>query len=131
MNTRCVQALPALALCAACLLAPAPRRAQGVSDAERKGIGNCYDANIPGPRLRRLPRLPHYLGLGLTLGGITMKRAAVLGISTLGLILIILLVLFLLGAFPGFGMHSYGYGPSGLLLVVLIVVVVLIATNRL
>ena len=60
-----------------------------------------------------------------------MKRAAVLGISTLGLILIILLVLFLLGAFPGFGLHSYGYGPSGLLLVVLIVVVVLIATNRL
>jgi Protein of unknown function (DUF3309) len=60
-----------------------------------------------------------------------MKRAAMLGISTLGIILIILLVLFLLGAFPAVGLHSYGYGPSGLLLVVLIVVVVLIATNRL
>ena len=60
-----------------------------------------------------------------------MKRAAALGISTLGLVPMILLVLFLLGAFPAFGLHSYGYGPSGLLLVVLIVVVVLIATNRL
>ena len=60
-----------------------------------------------------------------------MKRAAALGISTLGIILVILLVLFLLGAFPAFGLHGYGYAPSGLLLVVLIVVIVLLATNRL
>jgi hypothetical protein len=62
---------------------------------------------------------------------VLMKRAAVLGISTLGIILIILLVLLLLGAFPTFGFHGYGYAPSGLLLVVLIVIVVLVATNRL
>jgi hypothetical protein len=60
-----------------------------------------------------------------------MKRAAVLGMSTLGIILLILLVLFLVGAFPAVGLHSYGYAPSGLLLVLLIILIVLIATGRL
>ena len=45
----------------------------------------------------------------------------------LGTILIILLVLFLLGALPTWG-HSrnWGYGPSGLLGLILVVVVVLV-----
>lgn len=51
---------------------------------------------------------------------------------TLGTILLIVLVLFLIGAFPSWG-HSrnWGYGPSGLVGVALIVVVVLLATGRL
>lgn len=50
------------------------------------------------------------------------------GISTVGIILLIVLFLVL------FGGHSYvnwGYGPSGLVGVLLIVVLVLVLTNRL
>ncbi len=45
----------------------------------------------------------------------------------LGTILIILLVLFLLGALPTWG-HSrnWGYGPSGLLGAILVIVVILV-----
>ncbi len=51
---------------------------------------------------------------------------------TLGTILLIVLVLFLIGAFPSWGhSRSWGYGPSGLVGVALIVVVVLLATGRL
>lgn len=48
-------------------------------------------------------------------------------------ILIVLLVLALLGAFPlGAGYNAnWGYGPSGLLGVILIVVVVLLVAGRL
>ena len=53
------------------------------------------------------------------------------GQQRMALVLIILLVLMLLGALPGFSTHSYGYGPSGLLGVVLIVVLVLFLTGRL
>lgn len=51
---------------------------------------------------------------------------------SLGTILLILLILLLVGAFPGWG-HSanWGYGPSGILGVVLVVVVVLLITGRL
>ncbi len=46
---------------------------------------------------------------------------------SIGLILLIVLVLFLVGAFPSWG-HSrnWGYGPSGVIGVVLVVVVVLL-----
>jgi hypothetical protein len=50
---------------------------------------------------------------------------------TLGTILLIVLILFLVGAFPSWG-HSrnWGYGPSGFVGVALIVVIVLLATGR-
>ena len=50
---------------------------------------------------------------------------------SIGVILLIVLILLLVGAFPSWG-HSrgWGYGPSGLLGVALIVVVVLLATGR-
>ncbi len=50
--------------------------------------------------------------------------------STLGIILIVILVLLLLGAFPSWG-HSrnWGYGPSGLIGVLLIIVIILALTG--
>ena len=50
----------------------------------------------------------------------------------MGLILLIVLVLLLVGVFPGWR-HSrgWGYGPSGLLGVVLIVVLILFLMGRL
>lgn len=52
--------------------------------------------------------------------------------AVLGTILIILLVLFLIGALPRWG-HSanWGYGPSGLVGLILIIVVVLLLLGRL
>lgn len=49
----------------------------------------------------------------------------------IGTILLIVLVLLLVGAFPSWG-HSrnWGYGPSGFVGVALIVVVVLLATGH-
>jgi hypothetical protein len=50
---------------------------------------------------------------------------------TLGTILIILLILALIGAIPNWGYsRSWGYGPSGLLLMLLILVLVLAALGR-
>jgi hypothetical protein len=50
----------------------------------------------------------------------------------LGTILIILLILFLIGALPRWGYSSgWGYGPSGLLGLILIVVVILLLLGRL
>jgi hypothetical protein len=50
----------------------------------------------------------------------------------LGTILIILLILFLIGALPRWGYSSgWGYGPSGILGLILIVVVVLLLLGRL
>jgi hypothetical protein len=50
----------------------------------------------------------------------------------LGTILIILLILFLVGALPRWGYSSgWGYGPSGLLGIILIVVVILLLTGNL
>ncbi len=49
----------------------------------------------------------------------------------LGTILLVVLILLLLGAFPSWPhSRSWGYGPSGLLGVVLIVVIVLLLTGR-
>jgi hypothetical protein len=49
----------------------------------------------------------------------------------LGTILIILLILALIGAFPRWGYSSgWGYGPSGLFGVLLIVVIILALSGR-
>ena len=49
----------------------------------------------------------------------------------LGTILIILLILFLIGALPRWGQSAnWGYGPSGILGLVLIVVVILLLLGR-
>jgi hypothetical protein len=51
---------------------------------------------------------------------------------TIGTILLIILILLLLGAFPSWPhSRSWGYGPSGILGVVLIVVIVLLLMGRL
>lgn len=50
----------------------------------------------------------------------------------LGTILIILLILFLLGALPNWGWsRGWGYGPSGLLGLILIIVIILLLTGYL
>jgi hypothetical protein len=50
----------------------------------------------------------------------------------LGTILIILLILFLVGAFPAWPhSQSWGYGPSGILGTILIVVLILFLLGRL
>lgn len=48
-----------------------------------------------------------------------------------GTILLAILVLLLIGAAPFTGWHSYGYGPSGILVVVLVVVLVLLFAGKL
>jgi hypothetical protein len=51
---------------------------------------------------------------------------------TLGTILLIILVLLCVGAFPAWGYsRAYGYGPTGILGIVLIVILVLVLTGRL
>jgi hypothetical protein len=50
----------------------------------------------------------------------------------LGTILLVVLILLLLGAFPSWPhSRSWGYGPSGILGVVVIVVIVLLLMGRL
>lgn len=50
---------------------------------------------------------------------------------SLGLILLIVLVLFLVGALPNWShSRSWGYAPSGTLSVLLIVVLILLLTGR-
>jgi Protein of unknown function (DUF3309) len=46
-------------------------------------------------------------------------------------VLLIILILLLLGALPPVGLHSYGWGPSGIVGVILIVLVVLLLMGRL
>jgi len=49
----------------------------------------------------------------------------------LGTILVVLLILALVGAFPRWGHSSgWGYGPSGLVGIILIVVLILALTGR-
>ena len=59
-------------------------------------------------------------------------RMKQLGLSTLGIVLVIILVLVLLGAFPVWP-HAvnWGYGPSGLVGLILIVVIVLLVMGKL
>jgi hypothetical protein len=50
--------------------------------------------------------------------------------STLGIILLVILVLILIGAFPAWGYsRGWGYGPAGLVAVLLILLVVLMLTG--
>jgi hypothetical protein len=52
--------------------------------------------------------------------------------STLGIVLIVILILLLVGAVPSWGhSRSWGYGPSGILGVILIIVIILLLTGRL
>jgi hypothetical protein len=48
-----------------------------------------------------------------------------------GTILIIVLILFLIGALPTWGYSAgWGYGPSGILGVIVIIILVLVLTGR-
>jgi Protein of unknown function (DUF3309) len=50
----------------------------------------------------------------------------------MGTILVIILILLLLGAFPRWGYSSgWGYGPTGVIGIILIIVIVLLLTGRL
>ena len=52
--------------------------------------------------------------------------------STLGIILLIILILLLIGAVPSWGYsRGWGYGPSGIIGVILIVVIILLLMGRL
>lgn len=46
-------------------------------------------------------------------------------------ILIIILIVLLIGGLPSAGLHSFGYGPSGLVAVVLVVLLVMLLMGRL
>jgi hypothetical protein len=46
------------------------------------------------------------------------------------IVLLIILILLLLGALPPIGLHDYGWGPSGIVVVLLIVVLVLMLRGR-
>lgn len=45
-------------------------------------------------------------------------------------IVLILLILLLVGAIPNAGLHSYGWGPSGLIGIFVIVLLILILVGR-
>ena len=49
----------------------------------------------------------------------------------MGIILLIVLLLVVFGGLPNLGLHSYGYGPSGIGGVLLLVVLILLLTGRL
>lgn len=55
-----------------------------------------------------------------------------LGITTLGIVLLILLLMLLFGALPTWPYaHSWGYAPSGLFTVLLVIVIVFLLMGRL
>ena len=49
----------------------------------------------------------------------------------MGLVLLILLLLIVVGGLPNLGLHSYGYGPSGVGGILLLIVLALLLTGRL
>jgi hypothetical protein len=49
----------------------------------------------------------------------------------MGLVLLILLLLIVVGGLPNLGLHSYGYGPSGVGGILLLIVLVLLLAGRL
>jgi hypothetical protein len=52
--------------------------------------------------------------------------------STLGIVLLIILILLLIGAVPSWGYsRGWGYGPSGIIGVILIIVIILLLMGRL
>ena len=51
--------------------------------------------------------------------------------STLGIVLLIILILLLIGAVPSWGYsRGWGYGPSGIVGVILIIVIILLLMGR-
>ncbi|HPS02248.1 MAG TPA: DUF3309 family protein [Candidatus Sumerlaeota bacterium] len=51
--------------------------------------------------------------------------------STLGIILLVVLVILAFGGLPRWGYHRYGYGPSGLMGTILVIVLILALMGRL
>lgn len=51
--------------------------------------------------------------------------------STLGIILLVVLVILAFGGLPRWGYHRYGYGPSGLIGTILVIVLILALMGRL
>lgn len=51
--------------------------------------------------------------------------------STLGIVLIVVLLVLAAGGLPRWGYHRYGYGPSGLLGTIIVIVLVLALLGRL
>ena len=52
--------------------------------------------------------------------------------STLGIVLLVILILLLVGAVPNWGYsRGWGYGPSGIIGVILIIVIILLLMGRL
>ncbi len=50
---------------------------------------------------------------------------------SLGTILLVILILLLVGAFPGWGhSSSWGYGPSGVIGLILVVLLILLVLGR-
>jgi hypothetical protein len=45
-------------------------------------------------------------------------------------VIIIILILLLIGAFPAWGYHSYGWGPGGIIGVILVVVLIMMLLGR-
>lgn len=46
-------------------------------------------------------------------------------------VLLVLILLFGVGGYPGWGYHSYGYAPMGLGGILIIVLIILLLTGRL
>jgi hypothetical protein len=54
------------------------------------------------------------------------------GMTTVGIVLLILVVLLLFGALPAWPYAAHwGYGPSGVLTIILVIVVILLIAGRL
>ena len=51
--------------------------------------------------------------------------------STIGVVLLVILIILALGGLPTWGYHSYGWTPSGLLGTILIIVVILVLLGKL
>ena len=49
----------------------------------------------------------------------------------MGLVLLVLLIVLLFGGLPQMSLHSYGYAPSGIVLVLLVVLIVVLLSGRL
>lgn len=58
------------------------------------------------------------------------KRWSLIGLSTLGMILLIVLILLLLGAPIGVYPSGWGYWPGGIVGLLLVVVIVLLVLGR-
>lgn len=60
----------------------------------------------------------------------SLKRAAQRGLSNLGIVVIVVLILLLFGGLPLTGWHNYGWGPSGFFGLLLVIVLVLILLDK-